>query len=146
MAAPKVFVRSAYNYDPDNASSESGLACRDPSLAQQHQADEADINTIVRNFGITGQVPIIQRPPALTEFAEVVDYHTAQNMIRRAQESFMELPADLRSKFDNDPGAFVQFVDDPKNADALVELGIRVKPQEPVKAAVAAEAAAAPAK
>ena len=48
------FLRSLYNYDRDAASSESGLACDDPTLAQQQFRDEADINTILERFGRTG--------------------------------------------------------------------------------------------
>ena len=42
--------------DMDEASVEAGLECKDDSLAVQSQRDEADINTIVRRFGLSGEL------------------------------------------------------------------------------------------
>ena len=54
MSKTTVFVRNPYNYDMDKVSNETGLECKDPSLAQQHMKDECDINTIVEQFRVTG--------------------------------------------------------------------------------------------
>jgi len=120
------FVRSPYNYDVDSASVESGLSCPEPTKAQQHQADEADINTIVRRFGVSGVLPAAARAPSYDDFSEVVDFHTAQLAIRRAQESFMALPADVRTRFDNDPGLFVDFCSEESNREELRKMGLVV--------------------
>jgi len=58
-----VFVRSPYNYDMAKASVESGLACEDASRAVQSQREDADINVIVKRFGLTGQLPQNVRVP-----------------------------------------------------------------------------------
>lgn len=126
MALRKVFVRSPFNYDTDQASDEAGLRCDDPSLAQQHQAEEADINTIVRRFGLTGQLPVIPYPPTYADFDGVFDYHEAQNLIRQAQESFMALPAEVRTRFDNDAGKFVAYCSEAGHEDELRKLGLLV--------------------
>ena len=52
-----VFLRTPYNYDVDEVSAETGLACFDESLTQQQFKEESDINEIVRRFGLTGQTP-----------------------------------------------------------------------------------------
>ena len=57
MSKNAIFLRTPYNYDRDAASNESGLACEEPSLAQQHFKDECDINNILRQFNITGLLP-----------------------------------------------------------------------------------------
>ena len=57
MTKKAIFLRTPYNYDLDAASNESGLACEEPSLAQQHYKDECDINTILQKFNITGLLP-----------------------------------------------------------------------------------------
>ena len=49
------------------------------------------------------------------------------NMIARAHESFDALPADVRARFGNDPGAFVEFCSDEKNLPAMREMGLAVK-------------------
>lgn len=131
MTIRKVFVRSAYNYDADLVSDETGLKCEDPSLAQQHMKEEADINTIVKRFGLTGEVPTGMRLPTYGDFTGIADYQTALHQVKAAQESFMSLPADVRQKFGNDPGAFVDFCSDEKNREALVQMGLIEKPPEP---------------
>lgn len=134
---PKVFVRAPFNYDADEASLSSGFASKDPTRTQQHQAEEADINTIVRRFGVTGQLPQVPFPPTFQDFSEVVfDYQSAQNLIRQAQESFNALPANVRTRFDNDPGKFVQFVSEPGHEAELRELGLLERRSDPPPAPI----------
>jgi hypothetical protein len=95
------FLRTPYNYDRDVASDESGLACADPTLAQQQFRDEADINTILERFGRTGEVIVPVRAPEFGDFSGVDDYHAAMNMIIEAQSAF---DAALRSQEAKDKG------------------------------------------
>lgn len=120
------FVRSAYNYDQDEASVEAGLLCADESLAIQSQRDEADINTIVRRFGITGQLPVGLRLPTFGDFDEVFDFQSAQNALVEADRAFMAVPAEIRMRFGNDPQRFVEFCSDEKNLPELRKLGLAV--------------------
>ncbi len=134
------FLRTPYNYDRDAASDESGLACSDPTLAQQQFRDEADINTILERFGRTGEVIVPVRAPEFGDYSEVTDYHTAMNMIIEAQNAFDALPARIRREFGNDPGRFVDFVSDEKNRDKALEMGLIEAPKAIVTMAdVAAE-------
>ena len=96
MSKTTVFVRNPYNYDMDKVSNETGLECKDPSLAQQHMKDECDINTIVERFGVTGSYLSAPVSPQYGDFSGVSDYHSAINAVRAAEESFMALPAKLR--------------------------------------------------
>lgn len=123
---PKIVVRSYLGYDVDAVSDETGTMCLDPSKTVQSDAVDADINTIVRRFGITGQMPVNPVLPKFQDYEEVFDYRTAVERITMAQEHFMALPAQVRIKFDNDPQKFLEFVDDPANGDELVKLGLRV--------------------
>lgn len=140
MSAP--FVRSAYNYDRDAASVQSGLACRDVSLAKQEFAEEVDINTIVRRFGLTGQLPSDVRMPVSGDYTGIGDFHEAMNSVRAAQESFDQMPAEVRRRFHNDAGEFVDFCLDDSNRDEAVKLGL-VPPRRRVEDAPAAAPAAA---
>lgn len=119
-----VFLRTPYNYDTNEASDASALSCQDPSLAQQHAKEECDINTIVRRFGLTGELPNNVRMPEYGDFTAATDYHTAMNAVIAANESFMTLPADVRARFNNDPGAFVDFCSDDKNRAEAEKLGL----------------------
>jgi len=120
----KVFLRTPYNYDTMEASNADALSCPEPSLAQQHARDECDINTIVRRFGLTGELPSNVRTPQYGDFIEATDYHTALNAVRAADAAFMELPADIRTRFNNDAGAFVDFVSDDSNRAEAEKLGL----------------------
>ena len=118
------FLRTPYNYDTDLASDESALTCEDVSLTQQHQKEDADINTIVARFGLTGELPFADRQPRYGDFSDVTDYHSAMNAVREATEDFMSLPADLRSRFQNDPAALIDFLASDANRDEAIKLGL----------------------
>lgn len=118
------FIRSAFNYSMDYASLQSGLQCDDPTLAQQQFKEECDINTIVERFGLTGELPNNLRVPITEQFADIVDYQTALNTLREADDAFMEMPANIREQFGNDAGRFVDFVSDPKNIKQCREWGL----------------------
>ena len=118
------FLRTPYNYDRNAASDSSGLHCADRSLAKQADAVEADINTIVKRFNLTGQLPQGIRAPTYGDFGPGMDFHTAQNALRRAQEAFMAMPAEVRARFHNDPAEFVEFCSNDENAPQLAKMGL----------------------
>lgn len=119
-------VRAYRNYDVDVVSDHTGLACLDLSLAVQSQRDEADINTIVRNFGITGRMPENVRVPTYGDFDVVNDYRSAIEAVRSAEASFMAMPAEVRSRFENDPQQFLEFCVNPANLEEMRKLGLAV--------------------
>jgi len=121
-----VFVRSGdpFNYDTDMASEESGLRCEDVSKTRQSFADEVDINTIVRRFNLTGQLPENVAVPQYADFETVTDFHSAMLQVRQAEEAFMLMPAHVRERFNNDAGKLVDFVSDESNRDEAVKLGL----------------------
>jgi phage internal scaffolding protein len=118
------FLRTPYNYDTNAASDESGLACEEPSLAQQHFKDECDINNILRQFNITGLLPESPLSPRYGDFTGITDYHSALNAVMAAEDGFMALPADIRSRFMNDPEQLIEFLNDPANKDEAIQLGL----------------------
>lgn len=122
LAVP--FVRTPFNYDRNAASDESGLACLDESRTKQSFAEEVDINTIMRRFGQTGQLPENVRPPTYQDFVGIFDFHTAMNAVASAGESFDKMPADVRTRFHNDPAEFVAFCSDDSNLEAMDKMGL----------------------
>lgn len=124
MSKNAIFLRTPYNYDRDAASNESGLACEEPSLAQQHFKDECDINNILRQFNITGLLPEQPLSPRYGDFTGIGDYHTALNRVIAAQDEFDSLPAQIRAKFDNDPANLIEFLNDDANRPEAEELGL----------------------
>lgn len=138
------FLRAPFNYDRDAASTESGLLCEDRSLAQQQFREECDINTIVERFGISGELPSDVRAPQYGDFTEVVDYHTALNVVRASQEAFDALPARVRARFHNDPSEMLEFVDDEGNRPEAERLGLVDKHPPPIDPAEPAGVPSAP--
>lgn len=136
------FFRTGFNYDRSAASDESGIECTDRSLAQRQFREDSDINTIVRRFNLTGQLPQGVQVPQYVDFGSVSDYHTALNMVMSADSAFMALPADVRARFENDPGQLVDFVSDSKNYEEAVKLGLALPKRnlEPLAQPVAEEA------
>lgn len=128
------FMRTPYNYDTDKISDETGLDSGPESRTQQQFAEEVDINTIVERFRVTGEMPPAMNFPQPQEFAETFDFQTAMNVIRQAQESFMELPAKARARFENNPQKFMEFMNDAENQDEAIKLGLATrKPEEPTE-------------
>ena len=80
------FVRSPYNYDRDAVSEVTGLYCEPgSSVTQQQFKEECDINTIVRNFGVTGQLPITAMQPLVGDFTGITDFQSALEAVREAE-------------------------------------------------------------
>jgi len=127
----KIFLRSTDNYDGDLVSRETGLACDDESLTIQSAADDADINTIVRRFGLTGELPSDIKMPQSGDFAGVGDFQSAMNVVRAAQEEFMRVPAEIRARFMHDPQVFSDFFNDPANSDEAIRMGLATRRPEP---------------
>ncbi|QXP07840.1 MAG: internal scaffolding protein [Arizlama microvirus] len=123
-----VFMRTQFNYDHNAASNASGLVCEEPTRAQQHHKDECDINVILERFGKTGQVPVSAISAQYGDFSGVNDYHTALNTLIAAESEFEALPAKLRAKFANEPANLIEFLNDPKNKDQAIELGLVNRP------------------
>lgn len=110
----------------------SDLECKDESLAQQHFKDDTDINVLLERFKITGQLPQGVVLPTYGDFTGVSDYRSAMEAVRKANNAFMELPAEIRNRFQNDPQRLLEFVSDDKNREEAEKLGlvpVRAKPE-----------------
>lgn len=123
---------TGFNKDNDLLSLETGLTCPEDSMAVQSAEEESNINTIVRRFGISGELPNNLRMPQSGDFTNAPDFHTAMNLVRQAQEEFMRVPADVRARFANDPAKFMAFIDDSANYDEALKLGLVNKRPDPV--------------
>ncbi|WNK12819.1 MAG: internal scaffolding protein [Microvirus sp.] len=118
------FLRTEFNYDTNEASQNTALICKDKSLAKQSFRDECDINKIVERFKVTGELPPVIRQPTYGDFVNIVDFQTAMNAMLSAQQSFMQLDAKTRARFNNDPAAFVDFCSDDANRDEIRVMGL----------------------
>lgn len=118
-----------HQYDEDSeilAQLDTVIVNEEPSLTNQHFRKDADINEIMRRFGVTdGAVPpAAMDPQHFGDFTDAVDFREALDRTRAAQQTFDALPASLRNRFGNDPVDLWRFVNDPKNWDEAVTLGL----------------------
>ncbi len=96
-----------------------------PSMTQQNFRDETNINNILAKYAKTGLIDHINKYSGRYEnMPDEDDFHAAMNLVLDAQSMFFELPSDLRSRFENDPGQFLEFLDNPENIDELREMGL----------------------
>lgn len=88
---------------------------------------ECDINNIIKSFKVTGQIKHINEKAAQGAYVDLpdpIDFQEALHQVKDAQASFMTLPSQVRSRFDNDPGRFLEFMADPNNQDEIIKLGL----------------------
>lgn len=109
----------------ENGTKDVQLICEKESLAMQSFKEECDINNVVRKYATTGQLPVLNKGEGkYGDFSAVTDYASALNAVCEAQEMFMQINAEIRERFDNDPAKFLAFVDDPKNGKELIKMGL----------------------
>lgn len=99
------------------------------SLTSQAHKRECDINAIMLKWQKTGTIEHRNTfEGQYGDFSEAPgDYHDAMNQVVAANEMFETLPAKVRRQFGNDPGAFLDFAQDPQNLSAMVDLGLATK-------------------
>lgn len=131
-----------------------GIVFTEKSLTQQHQRDQVNIHKILERHRLTGVVDHVNRTqPRFGDFTQAEDYHGTLNRVLEAQAQFLELPSELRSHFDNDPGRFLEEIGNPEHREFLEELGMPElaeaihgkKPEEPKPAEPADSGSPAPA-
>lgn len=123
---------TGFNLDNDAVSLDNGFFCHDESLAIQSAEEESNINTIVRRFGISGELPDNLRMPQSGDFTNALDFHASMNLVRQAQEEFVRVPAEIRARFNNDPSRLMAFIEDESNYDEALKLGLVNKRPDPV--------------
>jgi phage internal scaffolding protein len=117
-------VKNPITYDRDKNSDLAKFVFTSPSRTKQSFRDECDINYILRQFNVTGQLPAGSVQPQYGDFSGITDYQSALNAVMAAQDSFLALPAKVRARFDNDPAFFVEFASDEANRDEMKALGL----------------------
>jgi len=101
----------------------------EPSLTQQQFKDECDINNIMKSYQETGTINHLNpRTAVYGDFHDVKDFKESLELVQAANETFMLLPATIRTRFENDPAKLVEFCNDPNNLEEAIQLGLAEKP------------------
>lgn len=111
-----------YNRPPRVVSPHGGK-----SLAAQEYKDESDINVILKRYA-AGDNSVVRSSGVFADVSQLGDFQSQLEIVRRATEDFAALPADVRSRFGNDPASLVAFLSDSSHDDEAVKLGLKVRP------------------
>lgn len=101
------------------------------SRTKQSFKDECDVNLVMKRFERTGVLDHLNEfQGQYGDFTDVPQsYHEAVNQVMAAQDMFMTVPPRIRAMFENDPGQFLAFVQDPANLEEMVQLGLATQPE-----------------
>lgn len=112
---------------------------KDKPLTQQSAKDECDINVIIDRIKRGADLPsTADAPPRYADFTSIpTDLRECLNTVRLADELFMSMDAKVRRRFDNDPAKMLDFLNDEKNRQEAIDLGLVEAPPKPVVEPVA---------
>lgn len=96
----------------------------EPSKTQQQFKAECDINNIVKSYSQTGILPVSTKVGAFLDVSNISDYQTSLNTVYQAQKAFDDLPSKIRTRFKNDPNELIAFIEDDKNHEEALTLGL----------------------
>ena len=100
-----------------------------PTRTQQHLKDTTDINKIIARYKKTGEITHLNSNTGVyRDMHQIPDYETAMNTIIDANQKFEELPAKIREKFQFNPGNLISYLQNEKNREEAIELGLVKKP------------------
>lgn len=128
MSFKPTVVRGHNSFDRKTHSDLFGLVFDEPSLTDQSQRDDTDINVLVRRWMRTGVMPQVRSAGTYGDFTGVGDYQSALERVRAADDQFLTLPASVRRAFGDDPAALLAALDDPSQHAELVRLGVLTQP------------------
>lgn len=126
--------RAATAYTGELVNHLTGQVFTPPSLTKQEFANECDINNILADYKMTGQIRHINEKAAQGMYADLPvaqDFQEALNLVMDAERSFASLPSHVRSRFGNNPEQFLAFLQDPANQDEAIKLGLATDNRPP---------------
>lgn len=95
------------------------------SGAKQSMKDECNVNLIVSRFEETGLIShIAEGVPQFVDAGELGDYRSIIEQVRKVDEYFAGLPAVVRTTFENDASAFMDFLESGATVEDLEALGL----------------------
>ena len=103
--------KTPYNHDTHAECLRTATRITEPTLTQQHTRDQADINFITRQFGITSPSQMPPQPPSFLHVPANWDMQTAIDLVREGEKAFLAQPPEIRAQFDNDLGLYIDHVD-----------------------------------
>jgi len=88
---------------------------------KQSFKDETDVNQIINKHARMGTLSHLEQWGGTYGEYAGFDFQEAQNQIAGATSMFEELPTAVKKQFSNDPARFLEYVNDPENAEDLAK-------------------------
>lgn len=103
----------------------------EPTMAMQQYKDSCDVNKIMKRYKETGTISHLRNAQngVYMDLTELPDYAEALMQIKRADEAFKQIPAEVRLKFNNDPSQLITYLQDSKNHEEAIKYGLLVPKQ-----------------
>lgn len=105
-----------------------------PTLAEQHTAHLSDLNYLIQKYKPDELAAYIAARSQYRQeilghdFSQELSLQDAGNLIHASKNEFEKLPHEIRTQFRNHL-EFIKFIDNPANADRLVEMGLMTRKQ-----------------
>ena len=94
-------------------------------LTEQHHLEDVLIRNILLQYRETGVIKHVNRfQGTYGDFISAPDFKEAQDAIAHAKSMFETVPAHIREQFDNLPERFLDFMQNPDNAEDIEALGL----------------------
>lgn len=122
-------MKFATLYDEGMKPSE-GIIFTEPSITDQSQYQESDINYIVKKYadGRTGITTLdLGADAGVLQYGDTLlpgDYDTALDLINAVSDEFYQLPSQIRAEFNHNPKELIDALADPRQKDRLLSLGL----------------------
>lgn len=110
-----------------------------PSLTIQSDAHQADIQEILKQYGVGGLMAanLAATDAQFMDVSEHTDYAELMRTVKAAESEFMKLPSKVREEFDHDVAKWLDAAHDQDKEDAIisdiVEKSGEEAPVEPVE-------------
>lgn len=103
-------------------SSDFGPRVYNDGRTKQAFKDSTDVNRLLDKHARAGTLSALAKSEAqFGDFADF-DFQEAQNALARGKSIFDELPREVKREFNQNPGEFFAYVNNPENKDRLSDL------------------------
>lgn len=113
-----------FEYLGKDRSEIGGIDTGSKSMTKKEFQAECDINNIMAKYLSSGVFPENVKVAKYGDFSEAGDFRESLHIVSNAREQFAGLPSKVRDRFQNDPAAFLEFVQRKENFEEARSLGL----------------------
>lgn len=105
----------------------------EPSKTDPSFQKDCDVNHILDKYMRTGELSHrATQQGQYGDFSQVQDFHQAMTLVQNAKMDFEQLPPQIRYRFRNKMENYVAFIQDSRNDEEAIKLGLKIAPKVPL--------------